>query len=95
MFVLNFVIIYRGLSKGIEFICNWGMPLLIAIALILPVRVLTLGTPELTKPEPSVCTGRAYLLKPHDIARVRSNQASRPPAGSPLFLYLPGCSGFA
>ena len=32
VFILNFVIIYRGLSKGIEFICNWGMPLLIAIA---------------------------------------------------------------
>ncbi|MFM7743475.1 MAG: sodium:calcium symporter, partial [Verrucomicrobiota bacterium] len=24
VFILNFVIIYRGLSKGIEFICNWG-----------------------------------------------------------------------
>jgi len=28
-FVLNFVLIYRGLSKGIEWFCKWAMPALV------------------------------------------------------------------
>jgi SNF family Na+-dependent transporter len=67
VFVLNFVIIYRGLSKGIEFICNWGMPLLILIALVLLVRVLTLGTPDPAKPELSVWNGLGYMWNPDDV----------------------------
>src|SRR5437867_694158 len=44
VFVLNYYIIYRGLSQGIEFFCKWAMPLLILLALIILGRVLTLGT---------------------------------------------------
>jgi neurotransmitter:Na+ symporter, NSS family len=41
-FVLNYVLIYRGLSKGIEKFCLWAMPALILCALLVLVRVLTL-----------------------------------------------------
>ena len=41
-FVLNFVLIYRGLTRGIELFCKWAMPALIVCALIVLVRVLTL-----------------------------------------------------
>ena len=88
VFILNFVIIYRGLSKGIEFICNWGMPLLIAIALILLVRVLTLGTPDPTKPELSVWNGLGYMWNPHDISKGLSNPAVWLKAASQVFFTL-------
>ncbi len=41
-FIINFVVIYRGLSKGIETFCKWALPMLIVAAFILVVRVLTL-----------------------------------------------------
>ena len=41
-FLVNFVIIYRGVTKGIETFCKVAMPLLIACALVILVRVLTL-----------------------------------------------------
>lgn len=41
-FVLNFVLIYRGLSKGIEWFCRFAMPALVICALIVLARVLTL-----------------------------------------------------
>ncbi|MBF0198355.1 MAG: sodium:calcium symporter [Planctomycetes bacterium] len=45
-FVVNFVLIYRGLNKGIEWFCRWAMPALIICAVIILIRVLTLGAPE-------------------------------------------------
>ena len=41
-FLVNFVIIYRGVSKGIESFCKVAMPLLVACAVIILIRVLTL-----------------------------------------------------
>ncbi|MEQ8762678.1 MAG: hypothetical protein RL885_02040, partial [Planctomycetota bacterium] len=41
-FVVNFVLIYRGISKGIEVFCKVAMPLLILFAIAMLVRVLTL-----------------------------------------------------
>lgn len=41
-FLINFFIIYRGVTKGIEKFCLLAMPLLIVCALIVLVRVLTL-----------------------------------------------------
>ncbi len=41
-FLVNFVIIYRGVTKGIEKFCIAAMPLLILCAVIVLVRVLTL-----------------------------------------------------
>ena len=41
-FLVNFVIIYRGITKGIERFCVIAMPLLIGCAVIILIRVLTL-----------------------------------------------------
>ena len=41
-FLVNYVIIYRGVTKGIEKFCKIAMPLLIGCALIILIRVLTL-----------------------------------------------------
>src|SRR5690606_19886407 len=41
-FVINFILIFRGLSRGIEKFCLYAMPLLIVCAMVVLVRVLTL-----------------------------------------------------
>jgi SNF family Na+-dependent transporter len=67
-YVLNFYFIYRGVSKGIELACKWGMPLLIGIALIILARVLTLGTPDAAKPDQNVLNGLGFMWNPKDVA---------------------------
>jgi SNF family Na+-dependent transporter len=63
-FVVNFVLIYRGLTKGIEWFCKWAMPALVICALIVLVRVLTLGTPDPAKPNQNVLNGLGYMWNP-------------------------------
>ncbi|MCH7995817.1 MAG: sodium-dependent transporter, partial [Planctomycetes bacterium] len=41
-FLANFFIIYRGVTKGIESFCKIAMPLLVACAVVILIRVLTL-----------------------------------------------------
>ncbi len=67
VFALNFVIIYRGLSKGIEFFCKWAMPALIFMAIIILFRVLTLGTPDLAKPDQNTVSGLGYMWNPEKV----------------------------
>jgi SNF family Na+-dependent transporter len=62
-YVLNFFLIYRGVSRGIERFCNIAMPLLVVCALIVLVRVLTLpGNPA--HPEQTVINGLGYMWNP-------------------------------
>ncbi len=63
-FVANFVIIYRGLSKGIEDFCKWAMPIMAVCALAVLVRVLTLGTPDASKPDQNVMNGLGFMWNP-------------------------------
>ena len=62
--VLNFALIYRGLSKGIEKFCTYAMPALVLIALIVLARVLTLGTPDPAQPHNNVANGLGYMWNP-------------------------------
>lgn len=88
VFVLNFAIIYRGISGGIELVCKWGMPLLILLALILLARVLTLGAPDPARPELSVWNGLGYMWDPRDIAKGLSNPAVWLKASAQVFFTL-------
>ncbi len=63
-FLLNFYLIYRGLTKGIEWFCRWAMPALIICAIIVLIRVLTLGTPDPSKPEQNVLNGLGFMWNP-------------------------------
>ncbi len=63
-FIVNFVLIYRGLSKGIEWFCKWAMPALLLCAIIVMVRVLTLGTPDAAKPDQNVVNGLGFMWNP-------------------------------
>ena len=54
-FLVNFAIIYRGVSRGIEVFCKWAMPALIICAVVILVRVLTL---------PNISTGLGFMWNP-------------------------------
>jgi NSS family neurotransmitter:Na+ symporter len=69
VFGLNFVIIYRGLARGIEAFCKYAMPALVLLALIILGRVLTLGTPDPAQPDQNVLNGLGFMWNPGDVAR--------------------------
>ena len=54
-FLVNFSLIYLGVSRGIETFCKWAMPALIACAIIILVRVLTL---------PNISSGLGFMWNP-------------------------------
>lgn len=58
---LNFILINRGLTRGIEMFCLWAMPLLALCAVLVLIRVLTLGTPDPSKPELNVLNGLGQM----------------------------------
>lgn len=67
-FVLNFVLIYRGLSAGIEWFCKWAMPALVICAVIVLIRVMTLPANPV-HPEQNVINGLGYMWNPGGIVQ--------------------------
>jgi len=63
-FILNVSIIYMGISKGIEKVCEYALPVLFIFAVILIVRVLTLGAPDPQKPDYNTVNGLGFLWNP-------------------------------
>ena len=64
VFFLNFLLIYRGLSRGIELFCTYAMPTLLIIAVFILLRVLTLGTPDSNLPDRNVNNGLGFMWNP-------------------------------
>jgi len=64
VFVINFALIYRGVSKGIESFCKIAVPLMALCAVIVLVRVLTLGTPNPELPDQNVLNGLGFMWNP-------------------------------
>src|SRR3990170_1218432 len=64
-FVVNIWLIYRGISKGIEKFVSFAMPMMAVLALIVLGFVLTLGTPDPSKPDQNVVNGLGYMWNPN------------------------------
>lgn len=64
-FGLNVMFILRGLSKGVERFASIAMPIMAVCALIVLIRVLTLGTPDPAVPEQNVVNGLGYMWNPN------------------------------
>jgi len=63
---INIFIIAKGISGGIERLAKIAMPLLFIFAIILAIRVLTLGTPDpVNHPENNISNGLAFIWKPN------------------------------
>ncbi|NOT09323.1 MAG: sodium:calcium symporter [Gemmatimonadales bacterium] len=63
-FLLNIYFLRRGISKGIEKLCTWAMPIMTICAIIVLIRVLTLGTPDPSMPERNVVSGLGFMWNP-------------------------------
>lgn len=63
-FVMNFFLIYRGVSKGIERFCTFAMPMMVVLGFIVLIRVLTLGTPDPARPDQSILGGLGFMWNP-------------------------------
>lgn len=83
-FLLNIWVIYYGIKGGIEKLCKWAIPLLFIFGLVLMVRVLTLGTPDISKPGWNVLAGFGFLWNP-DFSALKSAKVWLEAAGQIFF----------
>jgi NSS family neurotransmitter:Na+ symporter len=88
VFVINFIIIFRGLARGIEFFCRWAMPALILLALVVLVRVLTLGTPNPALPEQNLLNGLGFMWNPGHVSEQLLNPELWLAAAGQIFFSL-------
>lgn len=86
VFVINFVLIYRGVVKGIETFCKFAMPVLMIAAVVILIRVLTLGTPDPAQPENNVNAALGYMWNP----RIEGGDAWKALANPQLWLNAAG-----
>lgn len=63
-FLTNFYVLHKGVSKGIEVLAKYGMPLLIVFGAVLMVRILTLGAPVAGQPTWNAAAGMAFMWNP-------------------------------
>jgi SNF family Na+-dependent transporter len=63
-FAVNMSVLYYGIRGGIEKFCKVALPTLFIFALVLAVRVLTLGVVDPARPEWNVLNGLGYLWNP-------------------------------
>ena len=64
-FSLNIWLVYRGISRGIERFVAWAMPAMAVCAVIVLVRVLTLGAPDPALPDQNVTNGLGFMWNPN------------------------------
>jgi len=83
-FFMNIFIIYYGIKKGIETLCNWSVPILLLCGIILLVRVITLGAPDITKPAWSISNGLGFLWNP-DFSVLKDSKVWLAAAGQIFF----------
>lgn len=79
--IANFYLLYRGISKGIEWFSKISMPILLLTAIIVLVRVLTMGTPDANHPNRNVSEGLGYMWNPNKVVLV--DTAPNPQTGQP------------
>lgn len=82
--LINLGVLYGGIAKGIERLAMVGMPLLFFFAIVLAVRVFTLGTPDPAQPDHSVVNGMGFIWNP-DLSQLRSGKIWLAAAGQVFF----------
>ncbi len=83
-FALHIWVIYYGIKGGIEKLCKVAMPLLFIFGFILLIRVITLGTPDLAKPDWNIANGFGFLWNP-DFSALKSAKVWLEAAGQIFF----------
>ncbi|MBU2540449.1 MAG: sodium-dependent transporter [Candidatus Omnitrophica bacterium] len=83
-FFVNIGIIYRGIRGGVEKLCKIAMPILFLCGFVLMLRVLTLGTPDPTRPSWNIVNGLGFLWNP-DLSALTSAKVWLEAAGQVFF----------
>jgi len=83
-FFLNILIVYLGISGGIERVCKYALPALFLIGALLVIRVFMLGTPDPAKPDHNIVNGLGFLWNP-DWSKLKSAKVWFAAAGQIFF----------
>ncbi len=83
-FLLNLIVIYRGIKGGIERLNKIAMPLLFICGIVLVARVITLGVFDSSRPDWNVLNGFGFLWNP-DLGALKSAKVWLEAAGQILF----------
>lgn len=81
---LNIWLVHRGLSGGIEKFCSFALPAMAILAVIVLIRVLTLGTPDPAHPDQNVINGLGFMWNP-DFSRLKAFDTWLAAAGQIFF----------
>ena len=82
--LLNLGVLSGGIAKGIERLAIVGMPLLFVLAIVLVVRVFTLGTPDPALPDRNILNGLGFIWNP-DFSQLKSVKVWLAAAGQIFF----------
>ena len=83
--VINVSIMYRGIARGIEMLAKVAMPMLFIFAIVLVVRVFTIGAPDpVNHPDWNVLGGLGFLWNP-DLSRLKESGVWLAAAGQVFF----------
>ena len=77
-FIINFYIIYKGVSKGIETFCKIAMPLLVVVGVVIVVRMMTLTDVSPEHPERSINQGLGFMWNPVKVEVVEQASPEAP-----------------
>jgi NSS family neurotransmitter:Na+ symporter len=80
----NLYFLYRGVKGGIEKVALIGLPVLFLFAIVIMIRVLTLGTPDPAAPENSILEGLGFVWNP-DISALGNPDVWMAAAGQIFF----------
>jgi len=83
-FTLNIIVIYFGIKGGIELLSKIAMPVLLGFGILLMIRVLTLGTPDPSRPDWNLANGLGFLWNP-DFSALKSAKVWLAAAGQIFF----------
>ncbi len=81
---VNYYFVYHGIAKGIEKLALYGMPLLLLFAVVLVVRVLTMGTPDPAHADWTIAKGMGFIWNA-DFSRLGQAQVWLVAAGQIFF----------
>ncbi len=83
-FIANITVIYYGIRGGIEKLCKIAMPMLFVLGIVIMIRVLTLGTPDPSRPDWNISHGMGFLWNP-DFSALREPKVWLAAAGQMFF----------
>jgi len=83
-FLLNIGVVYYGIKRGIERLCKIAMPALFIFALLIMIRVLSLGAPDASRPTWNAVNGLGFLWNP-DFSALKDAKVWLAAAGQMFF----------